>query len=221
MADYSLLIAAIGFIVLAVVIFKIVSSIVKTLLLVTVIGSVVLGIAAFLVITDAQDITEHFAEGPNILLLTDGDQALVALVTSDNVSRLVSKQEVETFSQELAAGNYNAIRGARYKLIAIDIAVIESLEEGSVRTAESNYSAADVRQLHSSGRQEEMGEVLTALFAQLFSQPRLLISQYRDGALVVYKEGAAFKALRIFPTLIVSGLPQKLMNKATVSIDGP
>ncbi len=107
MTDYALIIAIILSIVIAVAAYRLIHGIFKIVLLVVAVASIVLGIAAFFVVIDANEIRENLGNGKSLVIFVDNTTAVFAMeLRGQNGSKVINRQEVDEYSRLINVGDY-------------------------------------------------------------------------------------------------------------------
>ncbi len=198
MAEYALIIAIILSIAVAVAAYRVIHGIFKLALLALAAASIVLGVAAFLVVMDANELKEGLGREKSLVVFVDGTSAVFAMeLQGRNGSRAVNRQEVDEYSRLIAAGDYAGVKNGYYKLIVI-----------SARMAEGNETAP--------GRSygDEPEEFFVSLAGKALSDPVFFLSEYKKGNIRVYEETSVFRAARLLPVSLI----KPALGKATTMV---
>ena len=214
MIEYSLPIAAIVFLAIAVVVFHIVHGVLKAAMLVAAISAVALGISAFLVISDASTLKQNFSNGPNLLILKDGNSVLSAVTIANGTPSLVNQQGQDIITEQLLKHDYAAIKENNYKLIIVDVKALDGFGNGTLAIASKEYSKEDVKALLQAGSPELKALAFGTIFEKLISDPVLLIKEYKKGDVEVHEETAVFKAMRVIPLPIIQSAAKEFVQNA-------
>ncbi len=187
MTEYALIMAIILSIVVAVAAYRIIHGIFRLVLIAVSVASIILGIAAFFVVMDANEIRENFGSGKSLVVFVDETSAVFAMeLRGQNSSKALNKQEVDEYSKMIGAGDYDSVKNGYYKLIVISTGIAGGNETGSGR---------DYR--------EETDDFFVSLAAKAFSDPVFFVSEYKKGNIRVYDETAVFKAVKLLPVSLI------------------
>lgn len=200
--EYSLIIAIVLAVVVAVVAYRLIQGVLKVAVLAVAVASVALGIAAFLVVMDANDVREGFGSGKNLVIVVDGTTAVFAMeLLGSNGSKAINKQDVDEYSKKIAATDYGAIRDGYYKLVIIST----KMAEGNETAAKKNYK-------------DEPDEFFVSLAEKAFSDPLFFVSEYKKGNIEVYEETALFRAVKMLPAAAIKSATGKAIKKVKVAV---
>ncbi len=204
MTEYSLIIAIILSIAVAVVAYRVIHGVLRLMVLVVAVASIVLGIAAFLVVMDANSLRENLGSGKNLVVVVDNDTAVFAMeLRGGNGSRAINAQEIDEYSKSIKAGDYGSVKGSYYKLIILSTAILG--ENGTA--AKPDYK-------------NEPDDFFIPVVENAFSDPVFFVSEYRKGNIIVYEETALFKAVKLVPApLIRTAADRAIARTRTVVVD--
>jgi len=204
MVELSLIIAIVVFFVAAVIAFKIIKSILKTIVVVIALTSVVLGVSAFFIVTDFNDFKEGFENEQNLFLVVKENKVISALEAGGSETKAVNKQETDVYSGKLEEGKPEEILNGYYKVFIINTAMFE--EDKSIDSTLTEKLEAEIYP-------EERVELLTPVIEKMFADPVFLIVQYKKGNLEIYEETAMFKAVKLIPVSLVKSIADKAISK--------
>ncbi len=226
MPEVSLLIVLALMIVFAVVIFRIVSSIVKTMLIISAVVAIMIAVAGGVVALDAYRLKERLQSGDSVLLVAGKDWAAISsgVVIKAAGSQgsqgfdALSGPELDAINIELAKGGYsvlpNAIPGNPGLVLVINEGAITGAIPGDFEIGGVPVSMEAVLKLLAEGSVEDKAMLLAAILAANVRQnPLYIIEEYRQGNLRVYPEGVAFKAIRLLPLPIFRKVAGKAFDK--------
>ena len=202
MTEYALIIALILSIIVAVAAYRFVQGVLKFAVVVLAVASIALGAAAFLIITDANDLRENLGSRRNLVVFSDDTKAVFAMeLLGGNGSKVVNKQDVDEYSKKISAGDYDAIKDGYYKLIVISTGIIER----SDTSAKPDYS-------------KETDDFFISIAEEVFSDPVFFISHYKNGNIRVYEETALFRAVRMMPVALIKSAAGKAITKVKTTV---
>jgi len=211
MTEYSLLIAVALFLVVAVIAYKIIKGLLKTALVLVAVASIVLGAGVFLVYMDANKLKENFGSEKNLFLLVDNNEVLSALeFDGESDPQIINQQELDEYSRNLREGGYAKILDGYYKLFILDIAILDA------EAMEDKKISADVFR---EGNTDEKAELFASIVSEVFSNTVFLISEYKEGNILVYEETIMFKAIRMVPTALIKTVANKLIDRTKSMVD--
>ena len=204
MADYSIFIPFIIFIVAGFIAFKLLSGIIKLAVLIVSIVIALMAVFGFFVMIDAQQFVKGMENENNLFLFSDEGEAVVGLsVNKEDGSMLVSMEKLEEYTENLKDEDYAAMKGDYFKVIIIDSRVLEKngTEEGANITE---------------GIMEADGEKKIELFLEVlkgtFSDPITLLTEYKKGNIIVYEETIMFRTFKFLPTSAINSFAEKFLK---------
>lgn len=202
MTEYALIIAVILSVAVAVAAYRIIHGIFRLVLIALAAASIVLGVAAFFVVMDANELKENLGSGKSLVVFVDGTSAVFAMeLRGQNGSKALNKQEVDEYSRMIGAGDYGSAKNGYYKLIVI-----------STKAAEGNETE--------SGRSygDEPEEFFVSLAGKAFSEPLFFVREYKKGNIRVYDETAVFRAVKLLPVSLVESTAGKAITRVKVAM---
>jgi len=208
MVEVSLIIAAVLFVIIALVMYKLIKGIIKTVIVLGAAISIGIAVASFLVIMDANDLQEKFSEEPNLFLLVENSTVISAIeFEGDNEPIIIDQQQVDEFSTNLLEENYDALRSDYYKVIIIDKKI---LEDNSIEGLDPDLS----EKLDEAKYIEDKADLALPILNKTFSDPVFLMIQYKKGNVKVHEETALFKAIELIPTAMIRTVGNAVIDKA-------
>ena len=216
MAEASLLVMLGIVVVAAIVAFKVARSVLQGVLLVSAVSSIILGIAGAVVVRDALDFRDNFQEGSKLMLFSGGDGAKISagtLIGANESMKPLSSSDVERMSAAFSKGDYAAMKGDNFKLLIIrEDAIISSLPEKVDVEGQSVGRELVLQQLLASDT-EQRASILASLFGlQLGRNPLAIISNYKNGNLLIYPETPVFQAVKILPEWLFREVGERLLK---------
>lgn len=218
MVDVALIVAVIVFLLVAVIAYKILKGVVKAVILAGAILSIVLAISAFFIISDANDLRENFQKEPSLFLIVDGNTVLSSFRISGGELSVVDAQQQETHSEYLEKKDYGSIKEDNYKLIIMDIASVGGLENGLLEIENQELSAEDLQARISQENLDAETIVGTAMFENIFSDPIVLIKEYKKGNIIVHEETSVFKAIKLIPLSFIKSAAGRIASSAKSAV---
>ena len=204
MADYSIFIPFIIFIVVAFVAFKILSGIIKFAVLIFAVAIALLAVFGFFVMMDAQQFIKGMENEASLFIFSDNDEAIIGLsVSKDNDSMLVSHEKLEEYTESLGDKDYAAMKGDYFKLVIINSRVLQENGTESPEVAEGIREAATP--------EEKLSIFLNAL-ENAFSDPIVLLREYKEGNIIIYEETLMFKTFKFMPTATINSFADKFLK---------
>lgn len=205
MPDYALIIALVVFVAVAVVAFKVLQGALKAMAVVAALAAIATGAAGFLVVMDANELERGFQDEKSLFLLSDQDKVLSGLDMQGNGADLIPQQQLEEYSAYLGKRDYQSIKAGYYKLVVIDVAALPEGDANAARKA---------------GYLEEKAKYLVAARNRIFSEPLLLVDEYKKGNVLVYEETPLFKAVRLIPAPIMKFVADRFVEKTWQAVEG-
>ncbi len=202
MTEYALIIAIILSIAAAVAAYRIIQGIFRLVLIALAAASIILGVAAFFVVMDANEIRESLGSGKSLVIFVDDEAAVFAMeLRGQNGSKALNKQEVDEYSRMIGAGDYGSVKNGYYKLIVISTKIEESNETASKRSY-----------------RDEPEEFFVSLAEKAFSEPVFFLGEYKKGNIRVYDETAVFKAVKLLPVSLIKSAAGKAVTMVKVAV---
>ena len=204
MADYSIFIPFIIFIVAGFIAFKILSGVIKLAVLIVSIVIALMAVFGFFVMIDAQQFVNGMENENSLFLFSDEGEAVVGLfVNKEDGPMLVSMEKLEEYTENLKDEDYAAMKGDYFKVIIIDSRVLEKngTDEGANITE---------------GIMEADGEKKIELFLEVlngtFSDPIALLTEYKKGNIIVYEETLMFRTFKFLPASAINSFAEKFLK---------
>lgn len=221
MAELSLLAIVVIIIVLSIVIFKLVSGILKTVLIVGAIGSIVLAVAGAVVVKDALDLKSGLESSGAFVLFTsdDGSRLTSGILAGKggNSTALnanaVSESGIISLNEQFSKGSFKAIQGDAYLVMAVrENFLFSSLPQVIEADGQSIDKDVALAQL-STATAEERAEALAGAFGLAVSHDSgFVAAAFKSGNLKVYPETPVFKALKILPASLLESVSGRLFS---------
>ncbi len=217
-------------VVAAIVIFKVVKSVLQGMLFVSAVLAIVSAVATVVVVRDALDLKDNFATGSKLMLFSAADAASgqeritsgmllkaqqedVAGATAvsqpaallGNDSNALSDSEIEAIDANFRAKDYGAMKGGNFKLIIVKEEAIISALPDSIPDGGENISREAVLEMLSESGKGERAAILSALFfTERGNSPLSIISDYKKGNIFIYPETPAFKVIKVLPEWLIT-----------------
>ena len=205
MTDYSIFIPLVIFIVIAFIAFKILSGIVKIAVLIFAIATALLAVFGFFVMMDAQQFIKGMENEASLFVFSDDEEAVIALsVSKDNGSMLVSHEQLGEYTENLQEEDYEAMKGDYFKVIIIDSGILE--ENG---TEEGREIAEGIRE---EANDKKKVELFLGALENAFSDPIVLLTEYKKGNIIIYEETIMFKTFKFLPTSTINSFADKFLK---------
>lgn len=205
MTDYSIFIPLVIFIVIAFIAFKILSGIVKIAVLIFAIATALLAVFGFFVMMDAQQFIKGMENEASLFVFSDDEEAVIALsVSKDNGSMLVSHEQLGEYTENLQEEDYEAMKGDYFKVIIIDSGILE--ENG---TEEGREIAEGIR---GEANDKKKVELFLGALENAFSDPIVLLTEYKKGNIIIYEETIMFKTFKFLPTSTINSFADKFLK---------
>ena len=192
-----------------------------------------------MLVRDAQELNERFAEGPNLFLLDQDGNLAAGMIFAGEMDGPVAPQFVDDtalLQEQYAAQDYDAMVGdTYYKMFVFDAALFEgfgSLELGEELTlteemvftllasddAKGDFAAyltdqdtpIDVDQTFASDA--ELKGVLFGLLFQIKSEEQgadFLLGGFKEGLILIHPESIVFRTIKYFPKAVLERFIQQ------------
>lgn len=217
------------FVAILLLVIKLTKKVVKTIAL----GGLVLLIISILlsvwVMKDLNEFRTRFVSEDKTIILADGDTALAGFRFSTGEPVVYTKEEIDLFSVDLAADNYESVRDDSYKLLLFSMESIENIETEEIQfnsevidkdTAVAVLRSESPARTYIEMKQgvilddnlevsyEDDQELKSMLFMTIFSnyimQDQLyFFTQYKEGNVFIYPETALFKMIQFVPLALI------------------
>lgn len=200
MVESSLIIAGVVFLVVAVIAFHIIKSIFKTVIFGIAVLSIVLGVSAFLILMDFNDLKEGVQDSKNLFLVVDDNKVISGIESNGSSSNPVHQQELDEYTVKLQDGKPEEILNGYFKMFIIHTAVIEDVDSSLLDKLDDAYA-------------DERAELLSPVITKVFSDPVFMIVHYKKGNIEIYKETIMFKAIKLVPVALIRSVADKALSK--------
>lgn len=221
MAETFLLVMLALAVVAAIVIFKVVKSVLQGILFVGAVLAILSAVVAVVVVKDAYDFQNNFQSSSKLLLFSadNGTRVTSGMLIKVNESmQPLSGADVAQLNEALDRKDYAVMKGGNFKLLILEEDPIISSMPETVDIEDRNMSKEAVLQQLRTSSVEQRASVLSALFAlQSSKDPLLIISGYKKGDIVIYPETTVFKAVKILPEWLFRNVGEKLLQGTAAS----
>ena len=210
MPEIPLLIMVAIAVVSAIVIFRIVKSIVQAIILVSVVAIILVGIAGAFVVMDALDLKAKLPASDNLLLISNDDfttiiagmvmhgQKNATAAQSGGQATPVSAAELAKLNGQFSNDDYAAMLGGNYRLFIIKESSIGPIPDVGPSAAEDG----------------EFALITDSIAKKATADPFFIMSEYKAGNVMVYPESALFKAVKVLPFSLVRKIFDNALNVA-------
>ncbi|PLW80370.1 hypothetical protein C0585_02770 [Candidatus Woesearchaeota archaeon] len=123
-------IALLIYVIIIVLVFKLVKSAIKTLLIAILLFGIILAGTTYFVVKDLKDMQENFPDQPKLILLGDGEKLLAGFtavdITSDNL-RYLSDEELSKLSNYYVEEDYDTLLDINYKFFLFNLSMYDEV----------------------------------------------------------------------------------------------
>lgn len=169
--------------------FRLLKSLIKTLMMAAVVLIVIIAGVGFLVWNDVQDLRENFSNSTKLMLLADEDELVFGLeVTTLDMEGVdvISFGALDSWQDDYQDEKYKNILGEHYKLFILKN---EAFDE-------------DI------GSADEMVTKLKGYFDEL--DVLFLLQEYKEGNIIIYPETTVFKLVKLIPNGLVDRIADRI-----------
>ncbi len=199
--------------------FKIFANLVKAVLAVSAVLFVVSAVVGGIVVKDAIDLKKDLQARSNLQLLVnrDGTKILTGLVNvqgdaegaaaAGSAVRALSGIEVEALNQQYSRQDYDAMLGSNYKLIIFNEASLaQSLPQTINQSGREIPSELILQQLESGDAESRALAFSLLLSLKVSHDMSYIISNYRNGSVIIYPETPSLKVIKIIPRSLLASV---------------
>jgi Ni,Fe-hydrogenase maturation factor len=208
--DYWLIAAAVLFVGVSLLIFKLVKKAIKAVIIVlslTFIASLAFSAVVFV---DAINFRNNFGNSSKVFILEGGGSVITGVYANEEL-KPIEQSALKSYSDYFEAGDYKSMLGNNDKLIIIDVAVMDGLE--SLEIDEQVFPAEAVKDVFSSTDEAAKQRFFSFMVAEVFGSPLFFFEQYKKGNIVVYPETPMFKFIRFIPARLIKSVAEKSFEK--------
>ncbi len=185
-------------------VFKIVKTIIKTLMVITSLTVIILIIASIVLVSDISDFNNNFRYSSKMILLKEGDKMLSGVIVNGEANP-VPNADLEKYSQLLSQNKYEDVLGGNYKLMVLKMECVDDMKFDEINVNETVIRKSEVPVILRSNapiKFNVFGEIV-----KLISNDQLFIlQQYKKGNLIVYPETPVFKLVKAIPYAFIKSV---------------
>ncbi|MBI2522989.1 hypothetical protein HYW19_01230 [Candidatus Woesearchaeota archaeon] len=177
---------------------------------------------AYFIYQDFMDLRENFGSSSKEVLLVDGSDVMTGIILRGNDFETVSNQQLNEISYELKNKNYEEILGDNYKLMILDVNILESLDN-EIEVLDQKMSQEEIKNKLLSGSSSEKATLFAALLSEEIianKNPLFFFSQFKDGNIIIYPETALFKTVKLIPVNLFENVASTLFTKTKETAKG-
>ncbi len=184
----------------------------KLIIFFVIVVAVIIGLNAFLVYRDVQDLKGNFADSSKKVILMENGKALTGLVLNSE-TRILSQDELIKISESMKSKDTKSALGGSYKLIVFDIDAIANLED-TILLEGKNIAKEEALNTLRAGSESEKAAIFESLLRNnIFSSDSMFFfSQIKQGNIEVYKDTALFKAAKIMPLSTITAIAKNIFS---------
>lgn len=213
--EFGFILAVVFFLAAAIIAFKLSKNILKALMLVASILSITIVVGGVFTFFDFSDLKDNFASSQKIAVIKSGDTALAAMAFGPNETSLAGNDATATYSDLLKNRQYGKMLQDNYKLLIIDLQLIDDL--GEIEVTNNKLSAASSKTAIASDDETLKKSVFEAITERILESPVFMFEQYKKGNLAVYPETMVFKAIKFFPSALFKSTAKKMFEGAKLT----
>ncbi|MBI2664872.1 hypothetical protein HYX10_06055 [Candidatus Woesearchaeota archaeon] len=202
MVDYFLIAAGVMALLAVIVVYRIVKSLLKVLVLALAIGTVLLGAFAFMVVGDYEDIQQRLNTEKNLMMLIDEDKIVTGIIVEGSKTTTADEEQVNSAIEGLKSGEFS---DEYFKVVLFNQSI----------TQESRIKQLGIdEELLESGTPDERAQEFSIIVKETLGDPLFFATQYKKGNIQVFEETATFTALKWIPMKTISKLLGKAADKS-------
>ena len=170
---------------------------------------------AYFIYRDFMDLKENFGPLSKEVLLVDGSEVITGIVLKGDSFETLSSQQLNEISSELENKNYEGILGDNYKLMILDVGIIEDLGN-EVEVLGRTMPQEEIKKIFESGSSSEKATLFAALLSKEIianKNPLFFFSQFKDGNIIIYPETALFKTVKLVPIDLFKNIAESLFEE--------
>lgn len=170
---------------------------------------------AYFVYRDFMDLRQNFGLSSKEVLLVDGNEVITGIILKGNDFETISSQQLNEISSKLKNKNYEGILGDNYKLMILDVGIVEDLGS-EIEVLGQTMPKEEIKKTLESGSSSEKAILFAALLSEEIianKNPLFFFSQFKDGNIIVYPETALFKTVKLVPIDLFKDIAESLFTK--------
>jgi len=170
---------------------------------------------AYFIYRDFMDLRENFGLSSKEVLLVDGSEVVTGIILKGDDFEALSSQQLNEFSFELKNKNYEEILGGNYKLMILDVDIVNDLDN-QVDVLGQTMPQEEIKKTLKAGSSSEKATLFAALLSEEIianKNPLFFFSQFKDGNIIIYPETALFKTVKLVPIDLFNDVAESLFTK--------
>jgi len=170
---------------------------------------------AYFVYRDFMDLRENFGLSSKEVLLVDGSEVITGIILEGDDFEALSNQQLNEISSQLKNKDYEGILGDNYKLMILDVDIVEDLDN-EVEVLGQAMPQQQIKKTFESGSSSEKATLFAALLSEEIianKNPLFFFSQFKDGNIIIYPETALFKTVKLVPIGLFNNAASSLFEK--------
>ena len=170
---------------------------------------------AYFIYRDFMDLRENFGQSSKEAMLVDGSKVITGIVLEGDSFEALSNQQLNEISSELENKDYEGILGDNYKLMILDVDIVEDLDN-EVEVLSQKMPQEEIKKTFESGSSSEKATLFAALLSEEIianKNPLFFFSQFKDGNIIVYPETALFKTVKLVPIGLFNNAAKSLFER--------
>ncbi len=216
--DYWTVLGIILFVAVAFLAFKVAKKAMQAALFVLSLAFVISLVIAAVVVVDAIRFKDRFSSSDNLFLLKQDNDVMTGFQVGNGTNALTAGEAAD-YSSYLASGNKKEMLGDNYRVVLINIAVVDEI--GSVTANNQSFPANVVRDIFASDDEASKQMFFALISEKVFASPTFFFEQYKKGNIEVYPETPMFRFIRLVPTSFVKSVGEKAFEKfKSVAVEG-
>ena len=170
---------------------------------------------AYFIYRDFMDLRENFGLSSKEVLLVDGSEIVTGIILEGDDFEALSNQQLNEIPSELKNKNYEEILGGNYKLMILDVDIVNDLDN-EVEVLGQAMPQEEIKKTFESGSSSEKATLFAALLSEEIianKNPLFFFSQFKDGNIIVYPETALFKTVKLVPIGLFNNAAKSLFER--------
>ncbi len=169
---------------------------------------------AYFIYRDFMDLRENFGLSSKEVLLVDGNEVITGIILKGDDFETIGSQQLNEISPELKNKNYEGILGDNYKLMILDVGIIEDLGN-EAEVLGRIVPQEEIKKVFGSGSSSQKAILFAALLSEEIianKNPLFFFSQFKDGNIIIYPETALFKTVKLVPLDFFNNIAKSLFE---------
>jgi len=229
----SIAVVAVIFLILVLILFKISKTIAKIIVAFVLLLIILTSLFSYLLYADLSDLNNNLYEKPSIFIIKEETNTLsivsLNLGMKNDVIQELSNQEYYSIRQNFENDNLDVIINNYFKLIIVDITVLEKTPKKSIKQDKLEITKETAVKAIKSDNPLEMlnldvknlgnNQLKTLILLKFLGDEQqetiedsilpLILGEYKEGNILIYKDTIIFKLTKILPKSLITARLKK------------